>query len=122
MTKRDMTETELDALFDAAHKSVPDPAPDFLARLEQDAARALAPRPAARPLGWFARLRQSIGGWGGLGGLVTATVAGFWIGVSPPASLADSLDVLAMLEGPTESYSDLLGDLSETELFLLEDG
>ncbi len=39
---------------------------------------------------FFARLQAIMpGGWPGAGGLVAATCAGFWIGISPPAALPD---------------------------------
>ncbi|QJF49654.1 hypothetical protein [Roseobacter ponti] len=42
------------------------------------------------PGGFFARLQAVMpGGWRGAGGLVAATCAGFWIGISPPAALPD---------------------------------
>ena len=119
MTKRELNETELDALFEAAQRSVPEPSAAFMARLEQDALRGLGDQPPrAVPPGWFTRFRQSIGGWGGFGGLVAATVTGFWIGVAAP----DSLGNLALFDSGGESYSELLGGWSDTELFGLEDG
>lgn len=68
---------------------------------------AMQPAPggvvAAPARGWFAGL---LGGWQSVGGLVAATCAGFWIGLSPPQYLpqaaltllvADQVDVTADL-------------------------
>jgi hypothetical protein len=88
----------LEAAFGAARAEAARPAPaDLLARIEDDALR-LQPR-AAAPIRGLAptsgglaaavgRLLSPIGGWPAFGGLVTATVTGLWLGVSPPAAVA----------------------------------
>lgn len=108
----------LDAAFAAARTGAPAPSGDLLDRIMMDADAVLhggvqsRPRPRRAPL--RAMLFEAIGGWPSLGGLVAATVAGLWIGVSPPAVLGDyaamlssdfievpvwSTDILAGLEG-----------------------
>ena len=39
---------------------------------------------------WMSQLWSTFGGWAGAGGLVAASCAGFWIGISPPAGVADA--------------------------------
>lgn len=102
-TDKDISLEHLDALLDQARETqVPDPSADFLARVLSDAqevqdgfAPAL-PERQPRP-GLWAQLLGAIGGWPAMGGLVTATVTGVWIGVSPPQSLSDT--VTPYLEG-----------------------
>lgn len=84
---RDMDEAGLDALFASARGAAAKPSDDFLARLVATA-EEMQPAPVARPAaprrgGWMGLL----GGWPALSGMAAATVAGFWIGVAPPAGL-----------------------------------
>ena len=82
----------LEAAFERAR--VPDmmPSEAVLDRIMMDADTVLA---ASTPVskrpkqGIGAMILEAIGGWTAFGGLVTATVAGLWIGVSPPAALTD---------------------------------
>ena len=37
------------------------------------------------------RLREGLGGWGSMGGLVAAGLAGVWLGVAPPAIAGDPI-------------------------------
>jgi len=115
---RELDEAGLDALFASARGAAARPSDDFLARLVMTAeamqptpARAAAPEPAAPRRGWLGLL----GGWPALSGMAAATVAGFWIGVAPPAGLTTLAaewtgqtvdvglygedDLLALLEG-----------------------
>ncbi|MBY6170933.1 hypothetical protein KUV73_16340 [Mameliella alba] len=87
-------DTALESFFAAARAETPQPGGDFLARME---AQALAeqPRPqadqeviAVRRPGMLRQLREALGGWVGVTGLVTACAAGIWIGVNPPDSLS----------------------------------
>lgn len=52
---------------------------------------------------WIAKMRGAFGGWRAMGGLVAATCAGFWIGISPPAALEDA-EALIFGAPPTEYY------------------
>lgn len=78
----------LDDLFAAARQAAPDPSDTLMARIVADAAREM-PRPAPATPGVWATLWDGLGGWIGAGGLAAATVAGLWIGIAPPAGLAD---------------------------------
>ena len=80
--------------FAAARALAPSPAPALIDRVLADAAM-LQPhptRPAARPAkagmarGALADLVTFLGGWRGLGGMVTAAAAGVWIGVAGSAA------------------------------------
>lgn len=42
---------------------------------------------------WMSQLWSAFGGWAGAGGLAAASCAGFWIGISPPAGVADATEV-----------------------------
>jgi len=92
MTKRNMTDQDLDQLFETARRSVPEPDPGFLAALGDTAVAALDPlaAPTPRPEAVWTQIATWLGGWGGVGGLIAATAAGVWIGVSPPAVLPDA--------------------------------
>lgn len=92
--------TALDDLL--AQARPPEPSPDLMARVTADAL-TLQPVPyrvAARRSVWT-RVRgamAAVGGWQGLGGLVAATCAGVWIGVSPPAVVPDLVGTLWSLD------------------------
>lgn len=80
----------LEAYFSAARANAPAPSATLLERIAQEALAVQSPEPvpvAPRP-GWLSQLWQSLGGWPAFGGLATATVAGVWIGVNPPNTLA----------------------------------
>lgn len=86
---------DLDALFAAACREVPDLPPALLARVLADADAELAARsrPTFRPApsvrgGVLAELLVLIGGWRAVSGLATATVAGVWIGFSGLGNLS----------------------------------
>jgi len=118
MSKPDLTDDALEALFDAAKQDAPEMAPEFLAKLQGQAVQAVTPRGEGRK-SLLERLRDSMAGFSAAGGLVVATAVGFWIGVSPPqmldAPLSTSFGVPA---------SDEIGawfEFQDAELFL-EDG
>lgn len=93
----------LDALFEetrAARRDAPDVSPDvspeLLARILADAETvqegfAAAPPHRARPApaGVLQQISAALGGWPALAGLATASVAGLWLGISPPEGLSD---------------------------------
>lgn len=74
----------LDDFFAAARSDLPEPSGVFLARVLEDAEAVqagFAAVPTAPPrAGLFARFADLVGGWPALGGMVTATLAGAWIG------------------------------------------
>jgi hypothetical protein len=76
---------DLEALLDAARAAPPQMSDALVARMAADA-QAHLPRPAL-----WRRIVEAVGGPAGLGGLVTATVAGFWLGVAPPVDTVDPL-------------------------------
>jgi hypothetical protein len=72
------------------------PSEGLFDRIMMDADSVLAANVADAPnlqtatkAGLGAMLLDVIGGWPSFGGLAAATVAGLWIGVSPPAVLSD---------------------------------
>jgi len=84
MSDLEQEDDGLEALF-AKARATPPTVPDALmARVLSD---AVTVQPRSRR-GWRAGWR-ALGGAPGLGGLVTATCVGFWLGVAPPASLPD---------------------------------
>lgn len=112
MTMTDPNDNMLDDLFAEARRISPPVGGDLMARVLADAAAAQAP---AR---LWTRLFEMLGGWPALGGLAAATVAGVWIGVSPPAPVAD---LTAALLGETVSVS-LFTDGVLSQGGLLADG
>ncbi|MCR8828144.1 hypothetical protein NTA49_16520 [Photobacterium sp. TY 1-4] len=84
-----MTDAALDDLFQDARAPQ---MPEGLMLRVLDAGFAAQPAPGATraPLSRWRRLAAAMGGWQGMGGLVAATCAGFWIGVSPPQYLPDA--------------------------------
>ena len=68
------------------------PSEAALNRIMMDADSVLAasaPVPKRQKQNIGAMILDAIGGWTAFGGLATATVAGLWIGVSPPAALTE---------------------------------
>jgi len=105
-----MTRPETDMLedmFEAARAAPPAMPDSLMARLEAD---ALAMQPRAAGRGWWAWL-AGIGGPAGLGGLVTATLAGVWIGAVGPESFADPVERFLGLSvsGEADTLLDLSG-------------
>ena len=127
MTKPDLSEHELETMFASARRTVPLPDDDFLARLAADAAHfAETTAGPTAPLvttqvPWWSQMRSVFGGWGGMGGVIAATIAGVWIGVAPPS---DVLDPAALVSGGFDDVGafDELLSFAETSLFELEDG
>jgi hypothetical protein len=93
----------LAAFFTAGKQQLPDPGEALMARildagLAEQAKVASAQRPnsgqtamAPAPRG-FGSWLANLGGWGAVTGLATATVAGIWLGFSPPTGLAGLAD------------------------------
>lgn len=77
-------DAELDAMFDSARADPPAVSQALMARVLADA-QAAQPRARRDLAGWLSR----IGGLPALGGFVTATCVGIWIGVAPPETLPD---------------------------------
>lgn len=107
MTKSD--DDMIDALFAQARTQSPAVPDDLMARVLADAADMLVqPVAAPKPRLWPAFL-DLIGGWPSVGGLAMAGVAGIWVGIAPPVSVATWT---ADLIGSPVSI-DLLSDTSD---------
>lgn len=87
----DGSEAAVDALLAEVARSGPVPSAALMSRILADAGQAMPRKPSAMPVpavsasgsrapGWLGRVVGALGGWGGIGGLVSATVAGVWIG------------------------------------------
>ena len=96
MTQNEIDLTDLDALFEEAKSQ--DAPEDLMARVLEDALAA-QPVPIARVKpGLRAQIAAVLGGWQGIGGLVAATCAGIWIGITPPANLPVGLEGIVGVE------------------------
>ena len=89
-----LSDTELDAVFAQAIKNAPVPSSVLLDSIMADAEQVASLREAdvvavqaASGPGILSGLLKSIGGWPAFGGLVSATVAGVWIGYASPATV-----------------------------------
>ena len=83
MTKPDTD--MLESLFQDARVAPPPMPAGLMDRVLADAL-AQQPRPSVRR---WRGMWQAIGGAPALGGLITATAVGFWIGVAPPSGLPE---------------------------------
>lgn len=90
MTQPD--EFDLEAAFEAARAAPPQMSEALAAHIARDA-RTHLPKQS-----WWARLLSTTGGPLGFGGLVTATVAGFWFGAAPPSVTLDPMVVFGTIE------------------------
>jgi len=81
---------DLEAAFDAARNAPPQMPIGLSARILADAEANLPPAPLLQ------RLMAAIGGTASLGGLVTATMVGLWIGVAPPNGVGDPLELVGL--------------------------
>ncbi|WP_198654908.1 hypothetical protein [Albibacillus kandeliae] len=118
-------EKELDIFFAAARRETAR-LPDALAdRMMADAghvqrerarfgstARSAMSAPArvlatgqSRAEGWLAQLREMIGGWYGMGGMVAACAAGVWLGFAPPSGLPDPASLLGRSDASVDLFS-----------------
>ena len=93
MTKDHDDIQALDDVFRAARAAPLEPSPELLGRVLQDAeAVEVARNQAGSPRAYRLReLFRALGGWPAMTGLAAATVAGIWIGLSPPAGLEAGL-------------------------------
>lgn len=103
MTRHRVSEDDVDQMLAMAQHHTEDPTPEFLTQISNQAVTALSGTANARPpvSGWIL-LREALGGWGGVGGVITATLAGVWIGFSPPTALPD---LAGMITGQEASLS-----------------
>ncbi len=112
--KSELTEAELDALFDAQRRAVPAPSADFMARIAADAATAAAQMGAGpkRPSLW-ARISAALDAIPAQvtlpGSAVAAGLVGLWIGVAAPQGMPDPALLLSGA-AQADSLSLVLGD------------
>lgn len=105
MTDQTKEMEQLDACFLAAREMTPTPSDALLARISADSTSvqpvprsAMQSRPAAK-VGWVRDVLQAIGGWPAFGGLTTAALAGVWLGINPPVSMAVAAENYLGLDG-----------------------
>ncbi len=87
MKMTDPNDDMLDGLFAQAREIAPPVSDRLMDRVLVDAVPPQRHN-AARP-GFWSGLLDVVGGWSAIGGLVTAMLAGFWIGVAPPSAVTD---------------------------------
>lgn len=88
-TQNNLTESELEMVFDAARQAAPAPTDAFMESVLADALSAMPPAPALprgrmekRP--WYRLALDAIGGFKGVGALTACLLASVWIGYSAP--------------------------------------
>lgn len=115
----DPSDDMLEDLFAQARDRAPEVSDDLMSRVLADAEMAQNMLPVVQPEpGLGKRLLDLIGGWPTLGGLVAATIAGFWVGVAPPVAVED---LTVGLIGDTVSVS-LFSESDFLEIGGLGDG
>lgn len=65
----------------------------------------------------LAAIMRALGGWPAMAGLAAATLAGVWIGVSPPEGLAEAARLVL-----SEAGDGVLVDLDPNAAFILPEG
>lgn len=107
-------ESEFDLML-ARARGDESPPPGFLTRVAaagaamQPAPEVASPvsQPSRRAPGLWAELARELGGWRGAGGLITATLAGAWIGLADPGGLlmsAASAGTVELMPGMGELF------------------
>lgn len=99
MMDENVNDTELEALFQQARATAPQMPDGLLARVLSDA-ETMQPAPLRR--GWQA-VFSALGGLPGMGGLITASCLGFWLGVAPPTGLPDLAGTVLGIENTLEA-------------------
>lgn len=106
MNDREQNEDGLEALFAEARAHPPRVPGGLVTRVLDDAQRVQPAGAGAVARGWW----RMLGGLPGMGGLVTATCVGFWLGVAPPAGVPDLADqILGQQVLAEETAVDLSG-------------
>ncbi len=112
MTRQD--DTFLDDILAQARSQQPTPSQDLIARVLADAAaeQAAILTPIAAPVSRGQRFFDILGGWTGFGGLITAGMAGIWIGLAPQVPLeslaaGEAVDTIALNLWPEDSLFDV---------------
>jgi hypothetical protein len=83
----------LDDLFAQARAMAPQPSDDLTRRVLAAVPQPVRPKPRQRAAVW-PQLVAMIGGWPAFGGLAVAAMAGVWVGIAPPAPVADYAQTL----------------------------
>ena len=110
MTMTDFdTQDNLDGLFAAAKEQTHDLPTGLKERILNDAGQVQdgfntgLPTRSVMP-SLFQGLRDLLGGWPGIAGLMTACTAGIWLGFSPPNVLPDALVISGFLQEDLDMY------------------
>lgn len=92
MTKKYDDDFELDSLFEAARNTPQEPSPELLVTIQAQALQVQQSQqqnePTPRSRHRIAEIFESLGGWPSLAGVSTAALAGIWIGMAPPETVA----------------------------------
>ena len=123
MTDKDFETTDLSRFFEAAKQAPPTPPKALMHRVLEDA-RVVQPQGIRAPrqsllVRRWREFAGAVGGWPAMAGLATATVAGVWLGVMPPAALPDATGAYLDLGGSSylvDTAPDLGFDLVEEAL------
>jgi len=107
---------DLDQLFAEARQARPDLPDDLAVRILTDAEAVRSERrerSIPRRRNPIRSLFDGLGGWQGLSGLVAASLAGLWVGLSAPSFLPDPADFIG-----TQDTAYLIADLGLEATFL----
>lgn len=90
--KTALSDTALEEIFAAGRAATPAPSEALMARILTDAEGEIARHAVASDAeptrrGLFAGVIAALGGWPAVAGMVTATIAGVWIGFASPEQL-----------------------------------
>lgn len=103
------TQGELAGLFAAAKRETHGLPAGLTGRILVDADTVqdgfivgLSDRPAAP--GLFRGLRDMLGGWPAMGGLMAACATGIWLGFSPPDALPDPFEIAGLLQDDLDMF------------------
>lgn len=124
MKKHELTPEELDRVFQQAQIAPAAPRPAFLDHLADQAVQSLATpefSQDASGLSWL-KLRDLLGGWRGLGGLMAATMTGVWLGLAAPDVLIEQVSTWDTAWSIDEQGYGAGFGLGATDWVLSEDG
>jgi len=107
-----LSDAELDRLLADMARDVPEPSEALMQAVLADA-MAMRPAPGGvKPAGLVAGLLAAIGGWRGMGGLLTAGVVGLWVGIAQPSGL--DAEALALWDALSPDVTGGWADLGDT--------
>ena len=108
----------LEDAFQRLRHASPELPERLAAQMLRDADASSRTRRQSESGSFLDRLKWLLGGWPGLGTLTVSCMAGFWLGIAPPAALPDPAglfgvgetvpDILAF--GTFEDFSVMMGD------------